>query len=594
MANLLEIIRHPMHSLEEMLAKPFYSPVETELEAMKDSTQMTREKDLERGYVAYDPFSVTANVDLLGAITANGNYIERLKKWRDVAMLPEVDEALQEIVNEAIVYDDIEEVIKLNLDGIDLPDKFRKAMEDSFQHILYLLDFNQKGDELFRQWYVDAKLALEVVYDNKNMGAGIQKLVLLAPHYITKVKNVQTGEYKWVVKNKPTYNPVKDLEDPEQTFYDEQISYIDSGIHSSDKKFPISHLNKALKVINQLYLIEDSVIIYRITRAPEKRIFYVDTGNLPKTKAEEYIKSLILKYRQKKIYNFETGQVENKAKTASILEDFWFPVNAAGRGTKVDTLAAMGNDLSSIPDIDYFVNKLYKSLNIPITRRNPEGRVVITNGMDVEKDEIKFFKFILKLRRRFNNLLVDLLKKDLLAKGVFTLEDWKQIQEKIKFIYADDNSYSEIKQLQILNMRTEAAQGQFGLVEQGMMSKIRIQKEVFKRTDEEIKEIHNEWLIENPQPVETSQADVEDMKEALMEEFKGAVNQLINTLDIDNLAKLVAEKITVPQETQTIPKDSVIINRSMLESMREGDVIEGKTERIKMQDGRIIFEKTGK
>jgi len=592
MANLLEIIKHPFQTIEEALNKPFYSPVEAELEALKDSSQITKEKDTERGYVAYDPFSVTANMDLISSISANGNYVDRLRKWRDVAQLPEVDEAIQEIVNEAIVYDDIEETIKLNLDGVELPDKFRKAMKDSFNHILYLLDFNQRGDELFRQWYVDAKLALEVVYDNENVQAGIQKVVLLPPQYITKVKNVQTGEYRWIVKEKPSYNPVKDIEDPEKTLYDEQVTYIDSGVYSQDKKFPISHLNKALKVINQLYLIEDSVIIYRITRAPEKRIFYVDTGNLPKTKAEEYIKSLILKYRQKKIYNFETGQVENKAKQISILEDFWFPVNAAGRGTKVENLAGTGADLTNLADIDYFQNKLYKALNLPISRRNPEGRMMMGSNLDIEKDELKFFKFVLKLRRRFNNMFVDLMKKDLLAKQVFTLDDWKQIQEKIKFIYANDNAYSEIRQLQILNMRTEAAQGQFGLVEQGMNSKIRIQKEIFKRTDEEIMEIHNEWLAENPPP-DASPAQIQEMIEeavdGLRDEVKSALSSVINTLNLENLAELVAEKLK-----PVTSKDSVVIKRSVLESMKEGDVIESGNERLKVENGRVVFEKITK
>ena len=588
--------------LDEKLNKPFYSPQEAELEKMRDSSQMTKDRELEKPYISYDPFASYANSDILQGISASASYVEKLKKWRDNAMLPEVDEAISEIIGEAIVFDEQEPVIKINLDDVEVSEGIKKKVTDSFEKILFLLDFNERGEELFRQWYVDAKMPIEVVYDNNNMKAGIKKLLLLPPQNILKFKNEQTQEVKWFKTSKnPTYNPLKDLEDAEKTFSDEQITCIDSGVYSPDKRYPLSHLNKALKVINQLYLIEDSLIIYRITRSTEKRVFYVDTGNLPKSKAEEYIKSLILKYRQKKIYNFETGIVENKAKTVSVLEDFWFPVNAAGRGTKVDTLAGAQADLANLADIDYFVNKLYKALNIPTSRRNPEARMSINNTLDVEKEELKFFKFVLRLRRRFNNMFVDLLKKDLLARKVFTLQDWNKIQEKIKFVYANNNAYSEIRQLQILNMRIDAANQAMPLMENKMLSKTRVRMDILKQTEEEMEKIDVE--IANETPVEgdfapdgggddggdeeTQPAQPAEPKPSAQpkEEDAPGPQLVLSGLDMAKLAEMIAAKMVAPQPK--LPSDAVIISKQVLESLRDGDVINNGDKKILFKNGRF-------
>lgn len=600
--NLFESVSDFLH---EKLERSFYSQREAELSRGMNPTTMTAERNIEKNYVSYDPFASFANNDLMSGMAANATYAEKVKKWRDNSILPEVDEAISEIVNEAVVFDEEEDVIKLNLDGLEVSDGIKKKMHESFDKIMFMLDFNERGDDLFRQWYVDAKLPLEVVYDNKSIKSGIKQLIQLPPHNITRVKNEKTGEFRWVVGNdKVTYNPVKDLDDPTKTFFDEQITCIDSGIYSPDRKHPISYLNKSLKSINQLYLIEDSMVIYRITRAPEKRAFYIDTGNLPKSKAEEYVKSMILKFRQKKIYNLDSGTVENKAKTISILEDFWFPTSANGRGTKVENLPGTGADLSNVADLDYFVNKVYRSLNVPTSRRSQDSRMQIGTNLDVEKDELKFFKFVLRLRRRFNNLFVDLLKKDLIARGVFTIKDWNQVQEKIKFVYANNNAYSEIRELQILNMRIDAANQAMPLVEAKMISKTRLRRQVLKQTEEEIEEIDVEIANETPvdggsdgeddyssrfgakqkqqtepeEPTEPEQPEQPSAEESRQEYLKSSI-------DYEKLSEMIASKM-VPQP---IPDDVVVIKKSVLESLRDGDVIASGDSKIAFKNGKFVL-----
>ena len=477
----------------EALKKPFYAKKEVDLERSKNPSTTSKVHDIESDTISYDPFAMYTNGNIFQQVLVGiGNYNEMIRKWREMALLPEVDEALSEIVDEAIVYEEDNLPIELDLEEIEMSDKIKDKMIESFEKIMYMLDFNSKGDDLFRQWYVDGTLNVESVYDNNNLKNGINKLIKLAPYNFVKFKDEKSGETKYYIHRRPSYNYLRDLESAEDVFTEEQITQITTGVWSADKRVALSPLNKAMKSINQLYLIEDSLVVYRITRSPEKRVFYVDTGNLPKTKAEEYISSLIRKYRQKKVYNTETGTVDNKNKSISVLEDFWFSVNSQGRGTKVDTLQSAGGGFADMADLEYFVGKVYKSLHVPVGRRNTEGRIVLNNTIDIEKDEIKFFKYVSKLRRKFNDLFVDLMKKDLLAKQVFTIQDWKEIQEKIKFKYANTNPYAEIKKLQIVGMRMEAANNASALVDQGYFSKGYVKREILSQTEEEIKKIEKE------------------------------------------------------------------------------------------------------
>jgi hypothetical protein len=479
--------------LNEALKAPIYSKKEAALERGKDLSTTSKPKEVEHDYIDYDPFTSYTSNALMDQSQGQANRRDMIGKWRRTAWYPEVDEAINEIVGEAIVFDEQEQVIELNTDDIETSDKISKKIQDSFDKIMFLLDFNRRGEDLFKQWYVDGMLNLEVVYDNNKITDGIKQLLPLAPYDIWKLRDTTSGRVYYIMKDKPTFDQTLDIKDAERVFLDEQMTQITSGLWSTDKKTPMSYINKAMKTINQLYLLEDSVVIWHITRSPEKRVFYIDTGNLPKGKAEEYIKRLIAKYRQKKIYNAETGDIENRSKSISILEDFWLPRNAQGRGTQIDTLSAQAPGMNEMGHIDYFVDKVYRALNIPSTRRKglsqDSPRLSIGNSLDIEQDELRFFRFILKLRRRFNDLFVDLLKKDLLATRVFTIQEWNKIQEKIKFKYANNNAFSEIKKLQILEMRMGVAGNATSMVDDGYFSMEYIKRDILQQSDEDIERI---------------------------------------------------------------------------------------------------------
>ena len=480
-------------TIGEDLRRPFYSKKEAAREQSKSLSTTAHPREVETDYIDYDPFTHYVSNALMNNENLHASRRDIIGKWRRVAWYPEVDEAISEIIGEAIVFDAEEQVVELLMDDVELSDNLKEKIQDCFENILRLLDFNRKGEDLFKQWYVDGQMNLEVVYDNNNMKKGIQQLLILSPYNIWKMKNIETGEMCYVMKDTPTFDWAADMKDAERIFKDEQVTQMTSGLWSVDKKTPMSYLNKAMKVINQLYLLEDSVVIFHITRSPEKRVFYIDTGNLPKAKAEEYIKRLIAKYRQKKIYNADSGTIENRSRSISILEDFWLPRNAQGRGTQIDTLQSSATGMDNMTHIDYFVDKVYRALNIPSSRRNglaSEGmNVSINNSIDVEKDELKFFRFVLKLRRRFNDMFVDLLKKDLLAKKILSLEDWDKISERLKIRYCDNNPYSEIKKLQILEMRMGVAGNAVGMVEEGYFSMEYIKTHILQQTEEEQAEI---------------------------------------------------------------------------------------------------------
>jgi hypothetical protein len=494
--DLMEGLRDSWNYLTEELNRTIYSDREAHQEKHKHYTQITKEIDTESSYITYDPFAMYTNSFALGGSnTQVTNTNDFIRRWRETSMLPEVDEALSEITSESIVFDEIDEAVAINLDDIELTENIKSKIRASFDKIMYLLDFNEKGEELFRQWYVDSTLNFEVVYNNRKLKEGIQKLILLPPFDIQKYKNEQDSTIRWFINKHQTYNPIKDLENAEITYYDEQITQITSGVLSPDKRCYYSPIQKAMKAINQLYLLEDSLIIYRITRSNEKRMFKVDTGNLPKSKAEEYMKGLINKYRQKKVYNTETGTIDNASKSISVLEDFWFATNANQKGTTVETLQGSNTNFSSFEDIDYFINKVYTSLNIPSNRRSKENRVTINANIDIEKDEMKFFKYIQKLRRRFNNLFVDLLKKDLIASQVLSLDDWKKIQEKIKFNYASSNEISMIKKAQIMEIKINGANAALSLADPTfrIISPEWIQRNILRLSDEEIQQIAEQY-----------------------------------------------------------------------------------------------------
>jgi hypothetical protein len=488
-------IKESYNMLLEKLKFPFYSHAEVLQQTSLDTTLTTPPEKMEYQTLSYNPFGASTNSNFNQQSIFSLNRNEAISKWRGISFLPEVNQAIREISNEAIVYDEVDDPISLNLNDIDLPEEIKTKVVDSFSKILYMLDFSEKGDELFKQWYVDGGLHFEVVYNNARMREGIKQLILLTPFNFVRFIDEITKEPRYMYSETGSYIPQR-ITDDSKIYQEEQITSINSGEWNIDKRFPVSYLDPAIKTINQLSLIEDTLVIHRITRSVEKRMFKIPIGKLAKSKAEEYMRSLIMKYRQKQVYNTDTGTMENKNRAISILEDFFFPMDAQGQGPSVEILPGTTQGFATFEDVDYFVNKVYKALNIPVNRRAPDSRTTIGNQIDIEKDELKFFKFILKLRRKFNNLFIDLLKKDLLSMNVMSLADWNIIQEKIKFTYANSNEYSEIKHNQIMSMRIDAANSALGLVEPGLISERYIQENILRLTDEEIEDIKRERFAE--------------------------------------------------------------------------------------------------
>jgi hypothetical protein len=501
-----------------------------------------------------------------------------LTKWREIAMFPEVDEAIQEIQGDAIVFDELEPAVKIDLDEVELPDAVKKKIEASFEKILYMLNFDEFGDDLFRQWYVDGQLNVECVYDNNQVKKGVQKLVLLSPFNLFKLK--QKGINYYFYNANPSYKPEDDLEKSDRIFKDEQMVRVVSGIWSIDKKIPLSFIHKAVKPVNQLSLIEDALVIYRLTRAPEKRVFYIDTGRLPKTKAEEHVKSLIRKYRQKKIYNVDTGNVENKNRSISILEDFWFPTTSDGRGTKVDMLQGANAGFDQIDDINYFLKKVYKSLNVPVNRLDPENRISMGNTLDVERTELKFFKFVLKLRKRFNQLFIQILKRDLLAQKILTVAEWSVIKEALGFKYSTSNEYSLIKKLQVIEMRVGVAGTAASLKEDKVISRHWIQREIMQFTEDEMKDIEKELEEENKED-----EDDDDMGFG-GGDGGGGVTTVRHTSDKELAPDVAAAVDASPAVKTAAPAKPAPANESVNEML-----VEDMVERLKAGDIVMIKDK---
>tara|TARA_B100000085_G_scaffold247850_1_gene242497 strand:+ start:34 stop:1560 length:1527 start_codon:yes stop_codon:yes gene_type:complete len=399
------------------------------------------------------------------------NEADLIRRYREVAMQPECDQAIEDVVNEAIVIDDNRETIRLNMHSVPFGTPIKKKIEEEFNNVLSLLEFEQKGHDIFRRWYVDGRIVYHKVIDPKDVKKGITELRYIDPRKIKKVrkpKKKENAEFKPKDLNTP---PVVDFE--EFYIYNEKgvqpgaastqgiaitkdaIAFCPSGMIDQQRNMILSHLHKAIKPVNQLRMIEDSIVIYRISRAPERRIFYIDVGNLPKQKAEQYLKDVMNRYRNKLVYDASTGEIRDDRQYMSMLEDFWLPRREGGRGTEITTLPG-GSNLGEVEDIKYFQKKLYKSLNVPVSRLEAEGSFNMGRATEINRDELKFSKFVDRLRTRFNNLLHDLLKTQLILKGIITIEDWENsLARTIRYNYVNDGYYAEIKESEMFKERME-------------------------------------------------------------------------------------------------------------------------------------------
>ena len=443
---------------------------------------------------------------------AKDNY-NMIMKYRGVAMHPEVDAAIEDIVNESVSGSELEQPIDINMDNLDQSDKIKKTIKEEFDNIVSMMDFKDLGHDIFRRWYVDGRLYHHLVVNESNLKAGIQEIRPIDSAKMRKVKQVkkkkdpETGvqliekvdEY-YIYQEKPgsQYNAGVKL-----TI--DSVSYCTSGLLDENRKRVVSYLHKALKPINQLRMMEDSLVIYRLARAPERRMFYIDVGNMPRGKAEQYMKDIMARYRNKLVYDAKTGEIRDDRKHQSMIEDFWLPRREGGRGTEISTLPG-GANLGEIDDIVYFQKRMYRSLNVPINRLEQEAQFSLGRSTEISRDELKFQKFIDRLRRRFAHLFYDILRKQLILKGIITQEDWNSMKNDIVVDYVRDNHFTELKDAELLREKLQTLDQISNYVGE-YFSKEWIQKNVLHFTDEDIEQINKDIAgeTEEEEPEEQEQ-----------------------------------------------------------------------------------------
>ena len=441
------------------------------------------------------------------------NEFDLIKRYREMALHPEVDGAIEDIVNEAIVSDLYDSPVEIELSNLNASDKLKKIIREEFKNIKEILDFDRKAHEIFRNWYVDGKLCYLKVIDQKRPQDGIQDLRYidsLKIKYIRKEQKKDRNDYINVNRNgnddPSTLNPQIDeyfIYTPAPAYPSnlatggggskgikiakDAITYCTSGLIDRNRGSVLSYLHKAIKGLNQLRMIEDSLVIYRLSRAPERRIFYIDVGNLPKIKAEQYLKEVMYRYRNKLVYNAQTGEVRDDRKFMSMMEDFWLPRREGGRGTEITTLPG-GQNLGELSDIEYFQKKLYRALAVPESRIASDGGFNLGRSSEILRDELKFAKFVGRLRKRFAQMFNDMLKTQLILKNVITPEDWETIREHIQYDFLYDNQFAELKESEMMNERLatlatiEPYVGKY-------YSNDYVRRKVLRQTDAEIIEI---------------------------------------------------------------------------------------------------------
>lgn len=435
------------------------------------------------------------------------NY-QLIMQYRGVAMHPEVDMAIEEIVNEAVTLSEADMIVNVNMDNVDISDSIKKQVKEEFDNIYGMLDFSDYGHDIFRRWYVDGRIFHHLVVDENNLKLGIKEIRPIDSSKIRKVKQIKTKTDQEtgakLIEKVDEYFIYQEKPGSQQTggvkLTEDAVSYVTSGLLNEDRKKIVSYLHKALKPINQLRMMEDSLVIYRLARAPERRIFYIDVGNLPKGKSEQYMKDIMTRYRNKLVYDAKTGEIRDDRKHMSLLEDFWLPRREGGRGTEISTLPG-GENLGQIDDILYFQKKMYRALNVPINRLEQEAQFSLGRSSEITRDELKFQKFIDRLRRRFSQLFVNILKKQLILKGIITEEDWNNWKSDIVIEYAKDNHFAELKDAEILREKLQSLDQISNYVGE-YFSKEWVMKNVLHLDDEDIERMQDQISGEGEQAPE--------------------------------------------------------------------------------------------
>ena len=453
------------------------------------------------GYVTASGSHYGQYINLDGDDSKDNHHL--ILKYRGTAMHPEVDMAIEDIVNESIVGGENKMSADINLDNVDVSDSVKKQIKEEFDNVCAMLDFNEYGHDIFRRYYVDGRMYHHLVVNESNLKAGIQEIRPIDASKMRKVKQVkkkkdqQTGanviekvdEY-YIYQEKPgqTNSGIKMSLD--------SVSYVTSGLLDEQRKKVLSYLHKALKPINQLRMMEDALVIYRLARAPERRMFYIDVGNLPRGKAEQYMKDIMSRYRNKLVYDANSGEIKDERKHMSMLEDFWLPRREGGRGTEIQTLPG-GQNLGEIEDITYFQKKLYRSLNVPIGRLEQEAQFTLGRSTEISRDELKFQKFIDRLRKRFGHLFLGILKTQLVLKGVIVEDEWNNMKNDIVVDFNRDNHFTELKDAEIMRERIQTLDLMQNYIGE-YYSKEWVMKNVLMFTDEDIEKMSQQASEEEP------------------------------------------------------------------------------------------------
>ena len=422
-----------------------------------------------------------------------------IRRYREIALHPECDMAIEDIVNEAVVSNELKDAIRLKLDNVQFGNEIKRKIEDEFQEVLRLMNFNTKGHDIFRRWYVDGRVYYHKVIDRESPRKGITELRYIDPRKIKKVREVRKKR-----PDGPTPHGLSIVDEFEEYYlFNEKgiagttsggikiapdtISFVPSGLVDQNKNMILSYLHKAIKPVNQLRMIEDATVIYRIARAPERRIFKIDVGNLPKVKAEQYLRDVMARYRNKLVYDASTGEIRDDRNYMSMLEDFWLPSREGGRGTDITTLPG-GQNLGEISDIEYFRAKLYRSLNVPASRLEASQGFNLGRSIEITRDELKFTKFVQRLRKKFTELFNDILKTQLILKAVITEEDWHILRDHVQYDFLQDGHFAELKESEMLMERLRVADSMRDYVGK-YFSVEYVRKNVLRQTDRDIADI---------------------------------------------------------------------------------------------------------
>jgi hypothetical protein len=449
------------------------------------------------------------SVDLDGGIK---NENDLIRKYREISQYPDCDSAIEDIVNEAIVTSDTGQTVDIVLDDTKVSDGIKKKIRDEFDTVLSLLRFNDRGHDIFRTWYIDGRIYYNIMLDENNKKSGISELRIIDPQKIRRVKVVKSSRSPKGVELSSVQEEYYLYNDKGLTTQTTQgvrmsldsVAYSHSGIIDGNTNVVMGYLHKAIKPTNQLKMIEDSLVIYRVSRAPERRIFYIDVGNLPKLKAEQYVQDIMNKFRNKLVYDAVTGEVKTDKKNLSMMEDFWMPRREGGKGTEITTLDGAQN-LCQIEDINYFQNKLFQALNVPMSRLKPDTGFSLGRSSEITRDEIKFSKFINRLRNKFSSIFNEILRIQLVSKGIIREDEWDEFASSIRYDFNQDNHFQEMKDSEILQNRLQTLQlldpyvGKYFSIDW-------IQKNVLMQSEKDIKEIADQ-IKKEPAPIDPDQQD---------------------------------------------------------------------------------------